>query len=61
MRTAQPKTHAVKPLRHQTELALTNEPVNQALPEATRAECRQLLGQMLQQVLGSEKEVHDEH
>ena len=45
---------------HQSELALTNEPVSDALPAEVIAGCRELIGQMLRQVLLAEKEVRDE-
>ena len=46
---------------HQTELLLTSETVNQVMPEEVLAECRQLIGQLLREVLLAEKEVHHEH
>jgi hypothetical protein len=46
---------------HQTELPLTNETVNQVMPEAVIAECRQRISQLLREVLRAEKEAHDEH
>jgi hypothetical protein len=45
---------------HQTELLLTNEAVLETLPEEVKTECRQLIGQMLREVLRAEKEVRDE-
>lgn len=44
-----------KPSR-QPELPLSNETVLQALSEKVIAECRQLIGQMLREVLQAEKE-----
>lgn len=44
----------------QPELPLTNETVLEALPESVRTECRQLISQMLREVLQAEKEVRDE-
>jgi hypothetical protein len=49
-----------KPIR-QPELPLSHEAVLEALPEEVTAQCRQLLGQMLREVLQAEKEVQDEH
>ena len=48
-----------KPSR-QAELPLTNEAVLKALPEEVIAKCRQLIGQMLREVLQAEKEARDE-
>ena len=45
---------------HQAELPLTNETVLEALPEEAKTQCRQLLGQMLREVLQAEKEGHNE-
>lgn len=45
---------------HQAELPLTNDTVLGALPEEVKTECRQLLGQMMREVLRAEKEVRDE-
>jgi len=45
---------------HQAELLLTQDPVPEALPEEVKTECRQLIGQMLREVLQAEKEVRDE-
>jgi len=45
---------------HQPELPLTNETVLQALPEKVIAESRQLIAQMLREVLQAEKEKRDE-
>ena len=47
------------PIR-QPELPLTNETVLEALPEEVIAQCRQLVGQMLREVLQAEKEASDE-
>jgi hypothetical protein len=44
----------------QPELPLTNQTVFEALPEEVKTECRQLIGQMLREVLQAEKEVRDE-
>jgi hypothetical protein len=44
-----------KPSR-QPELPLDNQATLEALPEEVVAQCRQLIGQMLLQVLQSEKE-----
>ena len=44
----------------QPELPLTNETVLKALPEEVIAQCRQLMGQMLRDVLQAEKEARDE-
>ena len=46
---------------HQTELPLTSETVNQVMPEDVIAECRQLLAQLLREVLLAEQEAQDEH
>jgi len=48
-----------KPIR-QPELPLTNETVLKALPGEVIAQCHQLLGQLLQEVLHAEKEARDE-
>ena len=48
-----------KPIR-QPELPLTNETVLEALPEEVIAQCRQLIAQMLREVLQAEKEARDE-
>lgn len=40
---------------HQTELPLTNQTVNHAMPEEVIAECRQIIGQILREVLLAEK------
>lgn len=45
---------------HQRELPLTSQTINNAMPEEVIAECRQLIGQLLRQVLMAEKEVRDE-
>jgi hypothetical protein len=44
----------------QPELPLTNETVLEALPEEVIGECRQLIAQMLREVVHAEKEVRDE-
>ena len=44
----------------QAELPLTNETVLEALPQEVQRECRQLIGQLLREVLQAEKEVRDE-
>ena len=44
----------------QPELPLDNQEVLEALPEKVIAECRQLIAQMLRQVLQAEKEARDE-
>jgi hypothetical protein len=49
-----------KPIR-QPELPLSHEAVIVALPEEVTAQCCQLLGQMLREVLQAEKETQDEH
>lgn len=49
-----------QPIR-QPELPLSHEAVLEALPEEVTAQCRQLLGQMLREVLQAEKEAQDEH
>lgn len=46
--------------RRQPELPLTNQTVFEALPEEVKRECRQLIAQMLREVLQAEKEVPDE-
>jgi len=48
-----------KPTR-QPELPLSNQTVLQALPEKVIAESRQLIAQMLREVLQAEKEERDE-
>lgn len=48
-----------KPIR-QPELPLTNETVLKALPEEVIAQCRQLMGQMLREILHAETEARDE-
>jgi len=50
----------MKPLKHQTELPLTNDQVLESLPEPVKEECRQLISQLLREVLCAEKEVADE-
>lgn len=44
----------------QSELPLTNETVLEALPPEVKTECRQLLSQLLREVLQAEKEACDE-
>ena len=44
----------------QTELPLTNQKESEALTEEVIAQCRQLIGQMLRELLQAEKEVRDE-
>ena len=47
---------------HQTELPLTQPAIQNALPEDVGTQCRQLIAQLLRQVLLAEKpEVHNEH
>ena len=48
-----------KPSR-QPELPLSNQRVLEAVPEKVIAETRQLIGQMLREVLKAEKEERDE-
>jgi hypothetical protein len=48
-----------KPMR-QPELPLTNETVFKALPEEAIAKCRQLMGQMLREILQAEKKARHE-
>ena len=50
----------MKKADHQAELLLTNDTMLEALPKEVQTECRQLLGQMLREVLQAEKEVRDE-
>ena len=50
----------MKPLKHQTELPLTNDRVLESLPEPVKQECRQLISQLLREVLCAQKEVADE-
>jgi len=45
---------------HQTELPLTSETANKVMPEKVMAECRQLIAQLLREVLLAEKEAQDE-
>jgi hypothetical protein len=49
-----------KSLHHQAELPLTNDRVLESLPEPVKTECRQLISQLLQEVLRAEKEVAHE-
>jgi len=44
----------------QAELPLSSETVYDAMPEEVIAECRQLIGQMLREVIRADKEVGDE-
>ena len=46
---------------HQTQLPLASEAAEHPLPEAVIGECRQLIAQLLREVLLAEKEAHDEH
>jgi hypothetical protein len=46
---------------HQTELPLTSETVNNVMPEDVIAKCRQLIAQLLREVLLAEQEAQDEH
>lgn len=46
---------------HQTQLPLASETADHPLPETVMAECRQLIAQLLREVLLAEKEAHDEH
>jgi hypothetical protein len=48
-----------EPIR-QPELPLTNQTVLKALPEEVIAQCCQLLGPMLREVLQAEQEARDE-
>jgi hypothetical protein len=50
----------MKPLKHQTELPLTNDKVLESLPEPVKKECRQLISQLLREILHAEKEVTNE-
>ena len=50
----------MKPLKHQTELPLTNDKVLESLPEPVQKECRQLISQLLGEILRAEKEVTSE-
>jgi hypothetical protein len=52
--------HTMNKPPRQPELPLTNETVLAALPEEVIAQCRQLIGQILREVLQAEKEKHDE-
>lgn len=59
-RVAQQRMHTLnKPIR-QPELPLTNETVLEAVPEEVIAQWRQLIGQMLREVLQAEKEARHE-
>lgn len=44
----------------QPELALVNETLIEAFPEEVKKECRQLIAQLLREVLRAEKEQRDE-
>ena len=46
--------------RHQTQLPLASETADHPLPETVMAKCRQLIAQLLREVLLAEKEAHDE-
>jgi len=50
----------MKRLKHQRELPLTNDRILESLPEPVKEQCRQLISQMLREVLSAEKEVVDE-
>ena len=50
----------MKPLKHQTELPLTNDKVLESLPQPLKKECCQLISQLLREVLCAEKEEADE-
>ncbi len=53
--------HTMKNPIRQPELPLSNQALLEALPEEVITQCRQLLGQMLREVLQAEKEAQDEH
>jgi hypothetical protein len=65
IRVSQHMMHTMnKPIRQpirQPELPLSHEAVLEALSEEVIAQCRQLVGQMLREVLQAEKEAQDEH
>jgi hypothetical protein len=46
--------------KRQPELTLTNETLMEAFPEEVQKECRQLIAQLLREVLRAEKEQRDE-
>ena len=56
----QKRIDTMKPHQQQTELPLTNDRVLEALPEPVQKECRQLINQVLREVLRAEKEVANE-
>jgi len=60
IRVPQPRMHTMNKTSRQAELPLTNETVLEALPQEVQTECRQLIGQLLREVLQAEKEVRDE-
>jgi hypothetical protein len=58
---SQQMMHTMNQPTRQPELPLNHEAMIEALPEEVIAQCRQLLGQMLREVLHAEKGDHDEH
>jgi hypothetical protein len=52
--------HTMNKPPRQPELPLTSETVLAALPEKVIAQCRQLIAQILREVLQAEKEKRDE-
>jgi hypothetical protein len=53
--------NTMTPPKHQPELPLTNDRVLESLPEPVKKECRQLISQLLREVLPAEKEAANEH
>jgi hypothetical protein len=61
IQTTQQRKHTMDRTTHQTQLPLASETADHPLPEAVIGECRQLIAQLLREVLLAEKEAHDEH
>ena len=58
---SQQMMHTKNQTSRQPELPISPEKGLEVLPKEVIAQCRQLLGQMLREVLQAEKEAHDEH
>jgi hypothetical protein len=61
IQTTQQRKHTMDRPSHQTQLPLASETADNPLPEAVIGECRQLIAQLLREVLLAEKEAHDDH
>ena len=60
IRLFQPRRHTMGTTSRQPELLLSGVMLEELIPEERIGECRELVGQMLREVMRAEKELADE-